>query len=232
MPDTVLMVSCEHASNRVPREFAGYFAGSEAVLESHRGYDPGASELAAAFATAFDAPCYQAQITRLLIDHNRSPDKRTLWSAYSRSLSSGEKRQLLEGYYRPFRQSVASAIAAAVAVGRRTVHLSVHSFAPELAGRQRTMEVGLLYDPSRRAEAELACRWQTELLARRPGWRVRRNAPYRGRSDCHQSDSRNRYQPATYLAIELEINQKLLVEPEWPAMRADLVTSLRQVIGF
>ena len=36
-----ILVTCEHAGNRIPAEYRSLFRGASALLRSHRGYDPG-----------------------------------------------------------------------------------------------------------------------------------------------------------------------------------------------
>ena len=66
-----LIITCEHGGNAVPAAYAALFSGHELLLETHRGWDPGALELAGQMASKFDAPLYAATTTRLLIDLNR-----------------------------------------------------------------------------------------------------------------------------------------------------------------
>lgn len=229
MPETDLLISCEHAVNAVPAPYRHLFAGQEEVLESHRGFDPGAAELAERLGAALAAPVFRAEVTRLLVDLNRSLHHRALWSSFSRALPPPVRQQLLETYYQPFRCAVADRVAASIAGGARVVHLSVHSFTPVLAGRVRRADVGLLYDPSRTGETRFCRSWQHGLRALAPGLRVLRNAPYRGRSDCHQNALRRCYPDRCYLAIELEVNQRLLEDARgWGEVTSVLLESLRR----
>src|SRR3954454_24119921 len=66
------LVTCEHGGNRIPARYRPLFAGAEALLESHRGYDPGALQLGREIAAALDAPLVSANVSRLLVDLNRS----------------------------------------------------------------------------------------------------------------------------------------------------------------
>jgi predicted N-formylglutamate amidohydrolase len=40
------IITCEHASNRLPEKWAHLFEGAQDVLETHRGWDPGAIQIA------------------------------------------------------------------------------------------------------------------------------------------------------------------------------------------
>jgi len=45
-----ILITCEHGGNRIPPRYRPLFAGFEALLQSHRGYDPGALAMARKFA--------------------------------------------------------------------------------------------------------------------------------------------------------------------------------------
>jgi predicted N-formylglutamate amidohydrolase len=64
----------------VPEAYAGLFTGHQALLDSHRGWDPGALPLGRQMASAFGAPLFASTTTRLLIDLNRSIGHRHLHS--------------------------------------------------------------------------------------------------------------------------------------------------------
>ena len=232
MPEPLLLFSCEHAVNRVPDGLRGLFEDHEELLDSHRAYDSGALELAEELARTFSAPLFCSRVTRLLIDHNRSPYHRGLWSEFGERLEMSERRELVEKYYLPFRTRVATSIGEGIDAGASVLHISVHSFVPVLNGVVRHTDIGFLYDPARIHEAELAKAWQCHLQASTEELRVHRNRPYRGRSDCHQQSYRKLYPADRYLALELEVNQKLLGgDHRTKAMlHAAVVTSLKKTL--
>lgn len=231
MPEIALLVTCEHAVKAVPEPWRHLFLNAAEILDSHRGWDPGSLALGRRVAAELSAPCFVAQVTRLLLDHNRSPHNRALWSEFSRDLSASEKTRLLESYYQPFREQVGHWLAERREQGERVVHLSVHSFTPILDGEVRDVDVGLLYDSSRPDEAFFAELWKVHLVARCPQLRVRFNVPYRGRSDCHQATYRALYPSHVYMALELEVNQALLGEKGlWEGLQKHLAASLGQTL--
>ena len=209
-PEPVFLLTCEHGGNRVPREYAALFRGAGAVLRTHRGFDAGALSLARALARRLGAPLHAVETTRLLVDPNRSPDNPAVFSQWTRALPARERRVLLACHHAPHRRRVEQAIRALGRGGVPVVHVAVHSFTPRFRSRVRTTDIGLLYDPRRRFERELAGRWQKELRAVLPGWRIRRNDPYRGTSDGLTTVLRRRFPDAAYAGIELEVNQRRL----------------------
>ena len=68
------LVSSEHGGNRIPLPYKALFqtAHYRLLLDSHRGFDPGALILAQEMAKTLQAPLLAATVSRLLIDLNRS----------------------------------------------------------------------------------------------------------------------------------------------------------------
>lgn len=232
MSDVALLITCEHAVNHVPEELTHLFADCPEVLRSHRAFDQGAAELARHIANTLSSPLFEAKLTRLLVDHNRSPHNRSLWTEFSRGLSASEKLRLLDNYYRPFRGEVAGWISESLEDECKVVHVSVHSFTPVLDGEQRAVDIGLLYDPGRTEEGFFADVWKSRISACRPDLRVRFNVPYRGRSDGHLTSYRELYESRDYVGIELEINQSLVAaEDGWPALQKQVADSLKDSLA-
>jgi predicted N-formylglutamate amidohydrolase len=227
-----LLITCEHGGNHVPARYRAAFAGAEGALESHRGYDPGALELARQFARALRAPLIYSTTSRLLIELNRALGHRQSFSPYALRLPARTRVELVRRYYAPYRAAVAGQVARAASRGRRLVHLSCHSFTPRLAGVLRTADVGLLFDPRRGAEARFCTSWQASLRAREPRLRVRRNYPYRGAADGLTTELRRRWPDAAYIGIELEVNQKFPKgdTARWRELRALLIGSFAEAL--
>ena len=228
-----LIVSCEHAGNDVPEDYRSLFVGHDGLLNTHRGWDPGALVLAREMAARFDAPLYFSTTTRLLVDLNRSVGTPDLHSEATRHLARAERRVILERYYHPHRQQTEGAIGAAVESGGRVIHVASHSFTPELNGHVRTADVGLLYDPSRPGEVAFSSAWLAALAHRDQGLRLRRNYPYLGTSDGLTMVLRRRHAPDRYIGVELEVNQRYVEAggPEWPRIRTMLVESLGEALA-
>jgi predicted N-formylglutamate amidohydrolase len=207
-----ILLSCEHASHAVPREFAATFrtAPLRAALRSHRGWDPGAAGVARELARQLRAPLHEGRNTRLLVDLNRSPHHPRALGAWARTLPAAARRALLTRWHAPWRRAFARRVRAAAAGGRAVLHVSVHSFTPVLDGARRAMHVGLLYDPSRPAERALALALRRELRTRRPDLVVALNRPYQGRADGHVTALRRVHAPTRYRGIEIETRHDLL----------------------
>jgi predicted N-formylglutamate amidohydrolase len=204
-----LLLTCEHAGNRVPAAYRELFAAHGDLLNSHRGWDPGAAPLARAMASALHAPLIEHEWTRLLIETNRSPRHPALFSSVTRPLPRDERRRIVERYYEPHRARVVETIESSLCRGM-VVHIGVHTFTPVLNDVTRNADIGLLYDPRREAERAFCARWRRAILTRDPSLRVRMNYPYLGRADGLITFLRKRFAADRYLGVELEVNQGLL----------------------
>jgi predicted N-formylglutamate amidohydrolase len=220
-----VLLTCEHGGNRVPAEFTRLFQTHRELLESHRGYDPGALELARSSARRLKAPLHFATVTRLLVELNRSPKHPALFSVVSKSLTSVERASLLEKHYLPYRSRVETEVSQAVERGRRVIHVSFHTFTPRMDGVVRNADVGLLYDPGRPGEAAFSALFKQSLAARRPALTIRKNYPYLGKSDGFTTSLRKKWGDTVYLGIELEVNQR------WPLSDRRAWRSLQQAIS-
>jgi predicted N-formylglutamate amidohydrolase len=228
-----VLLTCEHGGNRVPSEFARLFRRHRVLLASHRGYDPGALELARTCARRLKAPLHFATVTRLLVELNRSVRHPSLFSVATRSLPAIERESLLEKHYFPFRNRVAADIEAAIERGARVIHLSFHTFTPNLDGDVRRADIGLLYDPRRAGETAFCSLLKSAINNRRPDLIVRKNYPYTGKSDGFTTTLRKKWDAAAYLGIELEVNQRwpLGDRPAWRRLQRDLAGGLAAAIG-
>lgn len=221
-----VLLSCEHGGNRVPRVHAGLFRSrrAHAALASHRGLDIGALAVARALAHALPAELHSADVTRLLIDLNKSLRNRMLFSEFSRRLDPGARRRLIDDYYMPHREGIETAVRRGIVERGVVCHIGVHSFTPVLNGNVRNADIGLLYDSRRKSERDFCQRWKRTLEGTDPALRVRSNYPYLGKADGLTTALRRRFQAREYLGIELEVNQALLTGG--PRRLADTIQSI------
>jgi predicted N-formylglutamate amidohydrolase len=113
------------------------------------------------------------------------------------------------------------------------IHLSSHSFTPELHGKIRNADIGLLYDPRRPGEVALCERWKAAFKLCAPDLAVRRNYPYAGKNDGLTAWFRRRLSPENYIGIEIEINQKHIrqADQDWTDLRKLVIKSLRTALA-
>ncbi len=224
-----LLLTCEHGGNDVPAEFAALFANADAVLASHRGWDPGALELAEWLAERLNAPLVSATVTRLLIELNRTVRHPRLFSEFSRGLSPAARREVVARFHAPHIHRVRSTVESLLSGSKQVLHLGVHTFTPVLNGVPRNCDIGLLYDPRRTSERTFCSAWQRELQTADSAIRIRRNFPYRGCSDGLTTALRREFPADQYLGVELEVVSDLATGQRagWPALRELLARTLQ-----
>ncbi len=213
--ERVWILTCEHASCAVPREYRSLGLPREA-LRDHIGWDVGARALQRVVSRELGgAPAVASRWSRLLVDCNRAPDDPSLVLAESDGVrvpgnarvTRAERRRRVELFHAPYHRSVERTIAREIRRGRSPRLLSIHSFTPVMGGVERRMDVGVLFDRHR----GLAHRLGAALRSR--GWRVRYNEPYSGLAGLIYSARRHGHGGGIDY-VELEINNALLREAE------------------
>ena len=217
--------TCEHGGNLIPPAYASFFQDAAQVLQSHRGFDPGALELFHLLAEQLADFSHYSQTSRLLVELNRSLHHKSLFSAFTKPLEPVLKKEIVASYYLPYRERVEEKIRLFICEGYRVIHISVHSFTPELDGQVRNADIGLLYDPARPEEKAFCELWKSQLQASPEALKVRMNYPYQGKADGFTTYLRKRF-PEEYLGIELEVNQK---HADKLSVREEIVESLKEV---
>ncbi len=71
-------MTCDHASNAVPRGLGGSLGLPAEDMARHIAYDVGAAGVSAELARLLDAPALLSRFSRLVIDPNRGEDDPTL----------------------------------------------------------------------------------------------------------------------------------------------------------
>jgi predicted N-formylglutamate amidohydrolase len=193
--------------------------------------DFGARDVALAFGARLGVTPAIGRVTRLVVDLNRSPHHRNVFSEYTRGLSRDDKRAALDAHYWPYRKNVERRVERAARSGALVLHVSAHSFTPELKGEVRNCDLGLLYDPRSSTERRFIEAWHAALNVHAPALRVRRNYPYLGVSDSLVTHLRRVHGERAYAGVELEVNQKHVGTPGWRALVATLAEALEAALG-
>lgn len=226
-----LVLTCEHASSALP---PGFDPGvPTTVLASHLGWDPGALDVARVVAARLGVDLIAGEWSRLYVDLNRTASEPGAVPAEScgtaipgnRDLDPVERERRIATTHVPYRQRVMTAVVRAVAASGVCVHVSVHSFTPELHGKARPFDAGVLYDPARPLEVAVSDALLAGLRAR--GRTARPNEPYLGTDDGLTTWLRTCFDATAYAGIEVELNQALTTRAgmaeELGAVLADLV---------
>ena len=221
-----LIITCEHSGNLVPQKYTHLFKAADEILTSHRGWDPGAIEIATYLAEKLSTPLFKCDTTRLLIEPNRSLDNSSLFSEYSQILNSSEREEVLQQFYLPHRSGVEQFIRTSK---KRILHLSIHTFTPVWNGIVREVDIGLLFDPERKNETLFSKGYQKEICERLPRYRIMFNEPYLGIDDGFTTYLRTKFDDDAYLGIEIEVNQKYFGTSLWGEIARVLAESLPKV---
>lgn len=226
--EIAMVITCEHGGNRVPAAYRHLFRNCRELLNSHRGFDPGALAMAQSLSRNFSAPMLTSTVTRLLVDLNRSIGHPNLHMDRIRSLPDMVRQQIVDCYYQPYRSAGERLVEQQIARHGRVIHISCHSFTNELNGHVRDTDIGLLYDSTRQAEKYLCGKWKSALKQSATELKVRRNFPYVGSSDGFTSTLRRKFPDESYLGIELEINQRNILPPskKLSTLRVSIISSL------
>ncbi len=145
------LVTCDHASNKVPDWVNGGDLGiAPEDMSRHIAWDVGAAGLALALAKALDSPAILSDFSRLVIDPNRGEHDPTLVMRLydgtiipaNRKITAVEIEERLTRLYHPYHAAYGCL------ADRRPdrVILAIHSFTPCLKAKApRPWHVGVLY---------------------------------------------------------------------------------------
>ncbi|WP_316014876.1 N-formylglutamate amidohydrolase [Roseobacter sp. HKCCA0434] len=230
-PDTRLLLTCDHASNRVPAEI-GAIGLSDADMARHIAWDIGARGVTLGLAERLGGAAVLSTVSRIVIDPNRAEDDPTLVRRiYDRSVVEGNRHagpaevaRRIEAYYRPYHERIERAIAELSARGVPVV-IAIHSYTPQLKGRApRPWEVGILWD---RIDGRIAVPLMEGLRA--DGLCVGDNEPYPG---FYGGDSQHRHAMVKGLPnVLIEIRNDLIADAEGQEAWAErLARHLRPIL--
>jgi len=148
-----VLLTCDHASNAVPRALGGLGLG-EAALSDHIGWDIGAAAVTRPLARVLDAPAILSGYSRLVVDCHRDPGDPTSIPAVSdgvsipgnRDLSPEARAARIAACFAPYHAAIAARLDGVLAGGRVPALLSIHSFTPVMQGVARPWHIGILWD--------------------------------------------------------------------------------------
>ena len=210
---SILILTCEHASNKLPVAFKSAVTAN--VLKTHHAYDIGAAQVFRRL-VRFAKPEFscEGKFSRLFVDLNRTISNKSAFSDYLRDNTKAKAQAT--AYWTEYRTAIEKFVASSLSQPKRAaksatiVHLGIHSFTPELNGKVRNTDIGILYDPSRPQERAYANVIMAEIKRLYPTMKVRFNYPYKGTSDGLTTTLRKKFGPR-YVGIEIEINQKFFL---------------------
>lgn len=207
------VVTCDHASNRVPGDVAGGDLGLPPDdMERHIAYDVGALGVATAMGMALNGPVVASRFSRLVIDPNRGEEDPTLLMQIydgsvipaNRGATREEIDRRLDRFHRPYHR----ALAGVIAQRDDPIIVAVHSFTRQLRGRApRPWHVSVLYAGDTRLAYPLLARLRDEA-----DLCVGDNEPYSGHLPDDALD-RHGVQPG-HLHVLIEVRNDLIETAE------------------
>jgi predicted N-formylglutamate amidohydrolase len=229
------LISCDHASNRVPDAVNGGDLGLLAAdMGRHIAYDIGAAGVTRHLAALLDARAILSRFSRLVIDPNRGEDDPTLMMrVYDGTIIPGNRHadateidRRLSTYYRPYHAAYAQLAA------RRddTIVVAVHSFTPRLNSRApRPWHIGLLFADDQRLSRPLLARLRAE-----PDLCVGANEPYAGHlpGDAVDRHALQTGRPNVLLEIRQDLIEDAAGQREWARRLAPMLQDVMETSDF
>ncbi|MDQ2094505.1 N-formylglutamate amidohydrolase [Rhodalgimonas zhirmunskyi] len=229
------LITCDHASNRVPDGVNGGDLGLPASeMGRHIAYDLGAEGVTRALADLMQAPAILSRFSRLVIDPNRGADDPTLiMKLYdgtlipaNRHITPEEAERRLETYWRPYHD----AYEALAARRDNTMIVAIHSFSPKLQGRApRPWQIGVLHAGDGPYSPALI-----ERLRREPDLCVGDNEPYAGHlpGDAIDQHALQKGRPNTLIELRHDVIETPEQQQAWARRLAPILAEVLSETGI
>lgn len=119
------LITCNHATCALPEAQRALFKGSEDLVHSTHGWEPGSLNLAQGLAMKFSTPLIHGDVTRLLIDLDHQGEKR--WSTISSKLPDTTKSKLIERHELKYRQAIENRLTEDLKRRDAIIHFIIHT---------------------------------------------------------------------------------------------------------
>ena len=215
---TGLVLSCEHASWALP---PGLDLGVPPdLVRSQAGWDHGALEIANLVSDAVGIGVHTGLFSRMFVDLNRPPTHADCIPKTSfgvpvpanATLSPEAAAERIATFHAPYWEAVRRDVSARLHDRHAVLHLSIHTFDPELDPAARAFDVGVLYEPNHAFEAAVAER--ILFMLRSAGLAVRANQPYTGVGPAICTSFREERAGQRYAGIQLETSYAVTFAPD------------------
>jgi predicted N-formylglutamate amidohydrolase len=153
---------CEHAGNALPKKL-GTLGLPVEDLQKHIAWDIGAEGVARLLSKLLDAPLALQRYSRLAYDCNRPPESdaaipemsETTVVPGNKNLSAADRMQRVQDIYRPFHAGLAHLLDERACAGKSSSLVTIHSFTKTYKGKERAVELGILFDRDSRIADKL-----------------------------------------------------------------------------
>jgi len=178
---SVFFLTCDHAGRAIPRRL-DRLGLPEHETERHIAWDIGIGAVGRQLSRLLDAAVILQTYSRLVIDCNRDPDvpssipeiSETTEIPGNRDLGEAARAARINAIFRPYHDTIGTALDRRAAAGRGSVLVALHSFTPVFKGVARPWHAAVLYNRDPRLAHPLF-----ELLSAEEGLVVGDNEPYR-----------------------------------------------------
>jgi predicted N-formylglutamate amidohydrolase len=222
---------CDHASNRIPAEYADLGLSAIDRLE-HIAWDPGALAVALKLSEKLDAPLVHSTVSRLVVDCNRAIDRPDLIAEISEStritanehVSPEERQDRIARFHIPYHAAIDDLLDQRAAAGQPSILVAVHSFTPIYHRVARRWPIGLIHGRDTGFTEALRDALAAEERTLDIGW----NEPYAGLRGVtytleHHGDGRG------IEASMIEIRNDEILEPSGIRLWADRLARCLEV---
>jgi predicted N-formylglutamate amidohydrolase len=224
-----ILITCEHASNELPSPYKWSASDSRDFKNAHWAWDIGAKQMSLELAEEMKVMCIYAKYSRLLCDVNRHITADTLFRKQgdgkivdlNKNVDQLESLNRITKYYVPYYYTLKEKAAEL----KPKFVFSVHSFTPVYEGKQREVEIGILFNRSEEL-SEKICKG---LQERR--WVAKLNEPYSGKDGIYTVDSLvEAGNPSERTGLEFEFRNDLLQDVRTrERLKKDVVEVLKNV---
>lgn len=147
-----IVLTCDHASNRMPRRL-GTLGLDDAAREEHIAWDPGAAPVARRMARLLDAPLVLTGYSRLVRDCNRPAHVPSAVPSISagivipgnQTIDPAARAAREAELFVPYHAAIATILDARRSAGTPTAIMAIHSFTPDYPGLVRPWRIGIAY---------------------------------------------------------------------------------------
>ncbi len=233
--DNEIVITCDHASNRVPIEIGNGSLGlTAAEMDRHIAYDVGTDGVSRHLGALLEAPVILSRFSRLVIDPNRGEDDPTLiMQIYdgtivpgNRNLGAEDVNWRLENCYHPYHAGMADLLASR----QNPVLIAIHSFTPQLNGYpRRPWHIGILHGKDKRLGIPMLASLRNE-----PDLCIGENQPYGGHLDGDSIDrhaiSQNR--PNILIEIRNDLIREEAHQKQWAERLAPIIRDVVAATPF
>ncbi|MDC0073645.1 N-formylglutamate amidohydrolase [Alphaproteobacteria bacterium] len=174
------LLMCDHGGNFIPEYYANLGLNKQ-TISSHIAIDIGAAKVTEYISFRLDIPAIVSNFSRLYIDLNRIPGSpgsipdvsNQVTVPGNQNISEKEKLLRLNSSFIPYHSKAKQMFDYAENLYEKISYISIHSFTPNLNGKDRPWHIGVLYGEDNAMAMEFI-----EILSENEKIKIGLNKPY------------------------------------------------------